>query len=66
MVGKQGAVVEVVDWVDSVRVFWGEVGAAPSLTSLLGVGDVRGEEVDMEGVRVEMVWIRWHVLWVAQ
>ena len=52
MVGKQGAVVKVVDWVDSVRVFWGEVGAAPSLTSLLGVGDVRGVEVDMEGISV--------------
>ena len=48
MVGKLGAVVEVVDWVDSVRGFWGGVGALPSLTSRLGVGGVRGGEVDME------------------
>ena len=63
MVGKHGAVVEVVDWVvfevvDWVVFVWGfwwgfwvGVGAEPSLASRPGVGGVRGGVVDMEVVQ---------------
>ena len=51
MVGKHGAVVEVVDWVVFVWGFWVGVGAEPSLASRPGVGGVRGGVVDMEVVQ---------------